>query len=143
MSIRTRLATGAIAAASALALITATAPAAEAGTSRGGTGTLPSYCAGNYVGGKSNGGFRLDVFYSSSNGGTNCAILYNNTGVRVPMQLKIESFDYRDYALDTGNYVSYAGRVAIGGTARECIRIWAGATYGGRYYNLDTQGFCG
>ncbi len=149
MSIRSRLLTGALAAVSALALITTTAPSASAATYTGGNGSTPSTCAGSYVGGKVARDsaqrviLRLEVFYSSAKSGTNCAILYNNTGKRIPMQLKVESRDFKNYAIDTGNYVSYAGRVAISGTAKKSINIWAGATYQGKSYSLDMPGSFG
>lgn len=144
MNTRARIVRTALSVAGALALIATAVPAAHAAGGTTGNGTLPGYCAGNYVGGRTNGPFRLDVFYSSANGGTNCAILYNNAGVRVPMEVKISSTNFVNSAWDQGNYISYAGRVAINGTAGKCIHLWGGASYRGTYYSVDKENaFCG
>ena len=66
MNLRTRIASGIVAAVSALALIAATAPAAEAGGATKGNGTLPSRCSGSKVGEKKKGKFHLEVYYSSA-----------------------------------------------------------------------------
>lgn len=146
----TRLASGALALATSLAALTVVAPSAQAAYSPavGGTGSLPKSCKGSYVGGtdpRSSAAqkFRVDVFYSSANGGTNCVIFYNNTGVRSAMRLKVETADFRSYATDVGNYISYAGPVAVSGTAKKCINVWADVTYRGQTLNYDLSNhFC-
>ena len=125
MNLRTRIASGIVAAVSALALIAATAPAAEAGGATKGNGTLPSRCSGSKVGEKKKGKFHLEVYYSSANGGTNCAIFYNNTGQQQLLNLKISSLDGRNLAEDNDFYYKYAGPVAIRGTKGKCINVVA------------------
>lgn len=130
------------------ALLVATVTPAHAETisqATQGWASIGTSCAGSYVGGRSNGPFRVDVFYSTTNGGTNCAKLYNNSGTRTYMELKLEKYQGAYAAAwDTGRYISYAGAVRVHGAAGSCVNVWAGANSGGRYYDLSIEGrFCG
>lgn len=134
----------------ALMSVAPTTAEAAQGAKNGSIGTT---CPGSYIGGgalrDANGKalpFRLDIFYSSANGGTNCAKLYNNSGVRTLMEVKIEvtGDPGNYYAFDSDKYISYAGAARVYKTAGRCINVWSGAMYQGKYYAKDYEhAFCG
>ncbi|MFD6193630.1 hypothetical protein [Streptomyces sp. NPDC060275] len=101
-------------------------------------------CSGNLVGTydvRTGGGTKygvINVYYSSANGGTNCAAVvdtYWGTGTTKNMIASIWkckagtvpgggtcSIDTQDN--DNGYYSWYAGPVTVTGTASRCISVW-------------------
>lgn len=87
-------------------------------------------------------GIVLRVYYSSSQGGTNCANLINQSGRSRLLRIYI-SFPSADGggAWDEGRYSSYAGSVLLKGTAGSCIDIYMEAD--GRELPPRTGVHCG
>jgi hypothetical protein len=104
-------------------------------------GRPPSSCPGYLLSGfpitkhyDGSGILRLYVYYSSANGGTNCAILrtggawYGSGGdLRVEIwksaNARGNDAPWPDAAWDDGNYRYYAGAVYITGTNGKCISV--------------------
>ncbi len=148
MSLRMRLTRFALIAAGGLALLAPTVTDAHAAFDRSPVGTsVGTSCSGakttyNYPSGAP---FKLEVYYSTSSGGTNCVKLINNSGKTTSMRVKLEvpANNYA-YAQDTGSYRYYAGAVRVHNTSGKCINVWSDVTHNGRYYKLDlVQAHCG
>lgn len=130
--VSTRLAGIGVATVAAVAGLGVTsAPAAHAESDAWGAGSLNlnSRCSGlgfgtvirdDHLG----GGVRLQVFYSSRDGGTNCANLLNTAGGAKDLEIYL-SFPNADGggARDSGRYSSYAGSVLLKGTSNSCIDV--------------------
>jgi hypothetical protein len=81
-------------------------------------------------------GIWLRVYYSSSQGGTNCANLINNSGRSRNLRIYL-SFPDADAggAWDQGRYSRYAGSVLLKGTSGICIDLFN--VVDGREYNRE------
>lgn len=105
-------------------------------------GSPPSSCPGSLLGGfpltknYGSGSLRLYVYYSSRDGGTNCAILRKGgswSGQDGDLYVSIWKTDkgsdarWPDSAYDDGNYRYYAGAVYITGTNGKCVSVWGAA----------------
>ena len=127
----TRLATVVGAIVVTLAMTFITAPPAQADSAASGRGylRLNNTCSGL---GFSNrirneqlaSGVWLRVYYSSSQGGTNCANLINTSGRSRHLGIAILSTDgSHDGAWDEGRYSRFAGSVLLNGTSGDCIDL--------------------
>lgn len=105
-------------------------------------GSPPSSCPGSLLSGfpitanYGSGSLKLYVYYSSRDGGTNCAILrkggswYGQDGdlyVEIWKTDKGNDARWPDSAYDDGNYRYYAGAVYITGTNGKCISVYGAA----------------
>ena len=68
-------------------------------------------------------GLTLRVYYSSSQGGTNCVNLVNTSGRTRDIGVVVFADGGRSYALDEGRYSSFAGSVLVKDVAGECIDL--------------------
>ncbi len=138
-TLKSKVLAGAAAVAASVGLTLATAPGALAATGTSGWASTGSSCSGSAISSQylAGGKFKYVLSYSSANGGTNCLKLYNYTGQRTYMQVKLESSDYKAMAWDDGNYSQYAGAVRIHGVAGKCINQYVGVSWGGHFYTAD------
>lgn len=69
---------------------------------------------------------RVELFYSSANGGTNCTKFYDQLSGSYNMsaQLRLEGISH--WGVDAGTFSTYAGGVLVTGTAGKCV--WVKAT---------------
>lgn len=142
MSIRTHL--GVLVAGAALVTSTLFVGAGTAAATDNMPGKPPSSCSGSLVSGfpktKTMGSrtLKLSVYYSSANGGTNCAIARKSgSWAGKPTYLSVtiwrsdvsgeSSWPYAAY--DFGNYKSYAGAAYITHTNGKCINVIADYGY--------------
>jgi hypothetical protein len=120
---------GASALAFAVTGVMASAPAAQAAASVPAPYKLVSSCSGSMVSGfpkvlknqlgDTQGSLRL--YYSSANGGTNCAILYDVAPGAHAMTVTLKRADLSYQGSDSGTFETYAGGVAVTGAARQCV----------------------
>lgn len=138
-TLSTRVAQVAAAAVLGAGLVMSNAPAASAATGTYGWASNGTSCYGSYINGGTlaGGKFRWELFYSSANGGTNCIKMYNNTGVKQRMAVKVESGNHDRGAYDENYYVSYAGASRIHGVGNRCINFYANVTYNGQYFGIE------
>ncbi|GAA3818788.1 hypothetical protein GCM10022206_66380 [Streptomyces chiangmaiensis] len=112
------------------------APAAHA-SGYGCSGSLIDSYAVRTNGGTGTRYGTLYLYYSTANGGTNCAVTvdtYFGTSVKKYMEVYIwrcvagttagQFCDSDQSANDTGNYYSYAGPRSVTGTASRCIMVY-------------------
>lgn len=65
----------------------------------------------------------LRLYYSSSYGGTNCVILYDNAPGSHVMSVGLRRSDLSYYGVDSGNYQYYAGGVEIRHADNRCVYV--------------------
>lgn len=130
----------------------ASTTAAYAGGGTGGNGFRASACPGSVIGTYAlTSGFathpnaRVKVYYSSANGGTNCAVLFDNEAGSHFMRVTIASNPERpaNSASDYGTFASYAGAVGIRGTDGDCVWITGTIADNGRDDEFARWGWCG
>ncbi|WP_411082658.1 hypothetical protein [Streptomyces sp. cmx-18-6] len=102
------------------------------------TASAASGCSGSLVGTyklKQTNGTVMStarVYYSTANGGTNCAT--NTAGLYygkvTQLSVAIERGNLTGRQSDLGDYKYYAGPVRVTGTNGKCINIYVGATNG-------------
>ncbi|MFV8187531.1 MULTISPECIES: hypothetical protein [unclassified Streptomyces] len=63
------------------------------------------------------------VYYSSANGGTNCAVNVSKVYVGQPHHMEVHLFLGSKVVSDSGTYSSYAGPVRVTGADGKCIDI--------------------
>lgn len=139
-----RIGIGLITIASATAVIMP-ATAAAAGSSvlaaPPGYGGPNASCGGSLVdveplsssSGSTSGSF-MDVSYSTANGGTVCAMVYDNINGSHYMSVNIRRSDWVTDWDDTGTFTTYAGAVEVYGAAGKCIFLYGQVTINGVPY---------
>ncbi|MFJ3941786.1 hypothetical protein [Streptomyces parvus] len=65
----------------------------------------------------------INVYYSSSNGGTNCAVNVAKKYAGTPHGMEVHLFQGSRRADDRGKYSQYAGPVSLTGTNGKCITV--------------------
>ncbi|MFJ2949078.1 hypothetical protein ACIO8H_15835 [Streptomyces sp. NPDC087226] len=143
---RRTFATAAALALSLTGLGVATAPSASAATSGAAEYGCPGSLVGTYntpASGEVWG--QLRVYYSSANGGTNCAVLlakkYYGSSHYMEVGINISG---RSGKLDSGAYQYYAGPVTVTGTNGHCIDVGGGEDNGGIWAGRSVKGVhCG
>ncbi|WP_410567817.1 hypothetical protein [Amycolatopsis sp. cmx-4-61] len=65
----------------------------------------------------------LRLWYSSANGGTNCAKVYDNVSGSHPMSVSIRTERMTTPVTDSGTYSTYAGGVVVTHTDGLCIYV--------------------
>ncbi len=110
----------------------AMAPAANAaGTSCHGTriSSMPMKSGSRTAG-------RVELWYSSAHGGTNCVIVYDKHSGRHTIGAYIDRRNVGAWdKKDVGNYNYYAGPISLRNMNHTCVS-WGGNMYlGGRYYS--------
>jgi hypothetical protein len=116
---------------SALAAVVALAPAGQAAVDVRAPYKLVSSCAGSLVSGfpkvmtnrlgDTQGSVYL--YYSSAGGGTNCATVYDNASGSHQMSVTLRRANLSYAGSDSGVYATYAGGVAVTGTAGTCVYV--------------------
>ena len=123
--------TGVSAAALALAGAVMTAPAAQSTVSVPPPYQLVTNCPGGLVAGfpkyltNSQGDQqgRLFLYYSSANGGTNCAKVYDDASGSHNMSVRMRRDDLSYQGSDSGYYSTYAGGVLVTSSNGKCIYV--------------------
>lgn len=136
----------ALAAFAGAALVT---PAAQAAPSTPAPYKLVSSCPGSSVSGfpkvltnrlgDTQGSVHL--YYSSVNGGTNCALVYDNASGSHQMSVTLRRANLSYAGSDSGVYTTYAGGVAVTGTADTCVYLSASLQMGP--YSVDRFSYSG
>ena len=127
--------------------------AAHAGGGTGGNGFRASACPGGVIGtyqlrdggGTAHPNARVQVYYSSANGGTNCAVLLDNEAGDHYMRVTIGGRPEVpvNWASDYGTFSSYAGAVGIRSTDGQCVHITGTIRDNGREYDFGAYSWCG
>lgn len=66
----------------------------------------------------------LYTYYSTANGGTNCAYVNNNTGKQTYMSITLDdTTDCKRSDSDSGSFYQYAGKVSLPGMATHCMQV--------------------
>ncbi|MFI9101243.1 hypothetical protein ACIGXA_12030 [Streptomyces fildesensis] len=67
----------------------------------------------------------VNLYYSSSNSGTNCAVYVATkyVGTVHGMEIEIKRSNQSSWISDNGRYTKYAGPVTVGGTNGTCIDL--------------------
>ncbi|MGK3206561.1 hypothetical protein [Amycolatopsis sp. MEPSY49] len=65
----------------------------------------------------------LHLWYSSANGGTNCAKVYDDMSGSHSMSVSIRRSDQSTPVTDSGTFSTYAGGVVVTGTNGKCIYV--------------------
>jgi hypothetical protein len=89
---------------------------------------------------------QLRLYYSSANGGTNCAVLLAKKyyGTVHYMEVGINISDSSNTKLDSGAYSHYAGPVTVTSTNGHCIDLGGGEDNGGLWAGRSLKGVhCG
>lgn len=77
---------------------------------------------------------RAELWYSSSSGGTNCVIVYDNLAGRHAIGAYIDRGNSGGWdKSDVGNYNYYAGPVSLTNMSHTCVS-WGGNMYVGNTY---------
>lgn len=144
--------TMAVAGLTALGVLASTT-AAYAGGGTGGNGFRASGCPGSVLGsyplkapnGDAHPTARVKVYYSSTTGGTNCAVLLDNTAGSHYMRVTISDNPERwlNWASDYGTFTTYAGAVGIRRTDGSCVWVTGTIHDNGRDYDFARWGWCG
>ncbi|CAG7571346.1 hypothetical protein FB554_3252 [Barrientosiimonas humi] len=133
----------------------ALAPGAKADSSfTGPNGYISSSCSGSLINSGrlySSNGTRHStaqwrLYYSSSNGGTNCLVLNDNIWGSHDMTAAIRyAYNYNDGAKDSGVFANYAGASNLKNAAGRCIGITVSLTeHDGTVYSYNRESFhCG
>lgn len=124
---------------------------AAGGTS--GNGFRASACPGSVIGtyqlhapgGAAHPNARVKVYYSTNNGGTNCAVLLDNEAGDHWMRVTIGGRPEVpvNSASDYGTFSSYAGAVGIRGTNGQCVHVTGTIRDNGREYDFARYAWCG
>ena len=128
------------------------ASAAYAGGGTGGNGFRASAGPGSVIGsyqlhasgGAAHPNARVQVYYSSANGGTNCAVLLDNEAGDHYMRVTIGGRPEVpvDWASDYGTFSSYAGAVGIRSTNGRCVHVTGTIRDNGRDYDFQAYSWC-
>lgn len=72
----------------------------------------------------------VQLWYSSANGGTNCAMAYDEASGKHYIQVTLRRGDLSYAGSDSGTYEYYAGGVAVGNTNGRCMYVTANLVLG-------------
>lgn len=123
----------------------ASTTAAYAGGGTGGNGFRASGCPGSVLntyplksGTLAHPTARVKVYYSSANGGTNCAVVLDNKAGSHFLRVVIQNVPERptNSASDYGTFTTYAGAVGIRNTNGKCVWVTATIRDNGRDYDF-------
>ncbi|MFF1833776.1 hypothetical protein ACFVXE_06175 [Streptomyces sp. NPDC058231] len=65
----------------------------------------------------------INLYYSTANGGTNCAVNVTKKYVGTPHHMEVHLFQGSRVKNDSGTYSQYAGPVSLTGTDGDCISV--------------------
>ncbi|MEC3977518.1 hypothetical protein [Amycolatopsis sp. H20-H5] len=101
----------------------ATAPSALAARTPPPGYGLYANCPGNELPSTDLGSGRLRLWYSTLNGGTLCAKVYDDLPGSHNMYVSINRTDWKTIYSDDGYYTTYAGGVAVFGINGKCANV--------------------
>ena len=130
----------------------ASSTAAWAAGGTGGNGFRASACPGSVIGsyplrdggGTAHPNARVNVYYSTNSGGTNCAVLLDNEAGDHWMRVTIGGRPEVpvNWASDYGTFSSYAGAVGIRDTNGQCVHVTGTIRDNGREYDFSRYAWC-
>jgi FlaG/FlaF family flagellin (archaellin) len=96
---------------------------------------------------------KVYLYYSSADGGTNCAATVATTGTSVKKEMYIRIAKCTQTSpgsvcnipggwddVDSGNFYEYAGPASVTGTANNCIFVFGAINYNGNYASGGSKG---